>query len=310
MILIVSQAGDLHAEAVAGEISRLGGVSRLLDLSHFPARARLSIAYAESGPRIDYADGGGAFDLADVGAIWWRRPQPFGFDDSLGGGAHGRFALNECREAIDGLWQLLPVHWVNEPLRDDRAHRKTLQLKVAAEVGLVIPETLITNDPVRAASFLRDCVNIYKPFSALEEAWRETRLVGEAEIAQLDLLRHSPVIFQRYVEGVDIRVTVVGDRLFPAEIDVRSGSYPVDFRMCMADARIAECELPQPVESAIRALMSRLGLVYGALDFRRRPDGAHIFLEINPAGQWLFVEEAAGLAIAREIAAHLVAADR
>jgi hypothetical protein len=310
VILIVSKPGDLHAEAVMREIGLQGGASHLLDLSRFPAEARLSVAYRDAGLQIDYAEIGEAVDLSAVRAVWWRRPQPFGFEDGLDCGINGRFAHNECREAIDGLWQLLDAYWVNDPLRDDRAHRKLLQLKIATELGISIPRTLVTSDPARAKAFLAEGTNIYKPFSGLEEAWRETRLVGSEERSSLDLVRHAPVIFQRYVEGVDVRVTVVGDAVFAAEIDVRAADYPVDFRMSMAGARIDRCTLPEAVTRSIHALMRKLGLVYGALDFRRRPDGTYVFLEINPAGQWLFVEDATGLPIARRLAAHLVAADR
>ena len=56
--------------------------------------------------------------------------------------------------------------------------------------------------------------------------------------------------------------------------------------------------------------MRRLGIVYGAIDLRRTPDGRHVFLEVNPAGQWLFVEQATGQPIARALARALLAHDR
>ena len=40
----------------------------------------------------------------------------------------------------------------------------------------------------------------------------------------------------------------------------------------------------------------------GAFDLRRRDDGVHVFLEVNPAGQWLYVEEATGLPITAAVA--------
>lgn len=304
MILIVSAPGDVHAEAVQREIGHLGGESRILDLSSFPARASLSIDYAGSRPTIVFDDGD-PLDFSAVGSIWWRRPQPFGFDAALDDHVGLRFALAECTEAVTGLWQILDAFWINDPHWDDRAHRKVLQLAVAREIGMRLPRTVVTSDPRRARAFVAEGTNIYKPFSATESDWRETRIVTAEDIAQLDLLRHAPLILQRYIEGVDVRVTCVGDRIFAAEIDVRASSYPVDFRMSMADARIAPCILPETLETSIRLLMRRLKLVYGALDFRRTPDGEHIFLEVNPAGQWLFVEEPTGLPIAREIARRL-----
>ena len=62
--------------------------------------------------------------------------------------------------------------------------------------------------------------------------------------------------------------------------------------------------------AALLALRRRLGLWYGAIDLRRAPDGEFVFLEINPAGQWLFVEYATGQPIAQELAALLARLDR
>jgi len=50
------------------------------------------------------------------------------------------------------------------------------------------------------------------------------------------------------------------------------------------------------------ALQKRLQLVYGAIDMRRTPDGEYYFLEVNPAGQWHFVEQRTGLPISKAMA--------
>lgn len=309
MILIISADEDLHTQAVVDAIEREGGQSRVLDLSRFPARSQLSIAYEGSEPLASFCDLQGPLDLAEVGAIWWRRPQPFDFDDDLDKSTL-TFALEECREAIDGLWQILDAAWINDPVNDERAHRKVLQLKVAGECGLNVPETLITNDVILAASFAANGPCIYKPFSGTLQHWRETRLFGKAEQESLELLRYSPIILQHYIDGVDVRVTCVGDQLFAAEIDVRETKYPFDFRMSLPDAHVSPCTLPPELAAGIRRLMERLGLVYGALDFRRLADGRFLFLEINPAGQWLFVEEPTGLPIAFEMARALMRMDQ
>jgi len=104
-------------------------------------------------------------------------------------------------------------------------------------------------------------------------------------------------------------VTVVGRKVFAAEIDTSGGSYADDFRMNQ-DVTIRPTTLPPATIDAIHALMARLGLVYGALDFRRQPDGRLRFLEINPAGQFLFVEEQTGQPIARSVAETLLHLDR
>jgi glutathione synthase/RimK-type ligase-like ATP-grasp enzyme len=53
--------------------------------------------------------------------------------------------------------------------------------------------------------------------------------------------------------------------------------------------------------------MRRLGLVYGAIDLRLTGDGRYVFLEINPAGQFRYVEEQTGQPLAAALAARLAA---
>jgi glutathione synthase/RimK-type ligase-like ATP-grasp enzyme len=295
MILIVSFPGDAHAQAVAQALQARGATPMLLDLSRFPGQCQVELGYgtARRGEMWLRDAGWGDIDLRRCRAAWWRRPQPFGIPPEVTDNTHRAFAANEAREVFGGLWKLMDAVWVNDPQRDDLAHRKSYQLRAAEAVGLAVPETLITNAPEAARGFIARhgaARTVFKAFNGTRQAWRETRLVGEEELARLDLVRIAPVIFQGYVDGVDIRVTAIGDRLFPAEIDITDGDYAVDFRMNYDRMRIRPARLPADVEAKIRALMAHLGLVYGAIDLRRTSEG-YVFLEINPAGQWLFIEQ-------------------
>ncbi len=315
-VLVVSHQRDEHAEAVVREIERLGGDVAVLDLSLFPAQAQLAMRYdCCGGQRSTWTDPvNGELELSQVGAVWWRRPQLPQVSEDIRSEGHRQFAASEAHEAVAGLWNLLDADWVNQPDRDVVAHRKAYQLRVAQSVGLTIPVTVVTNDPAEARRFAdaRGYRNvIYKSFSATEAHWRETRLLKEEEVALLDSVQYAPVIFQEYVEAVyDLRITVVGREAFAAAIHSQQTSYPVDFRMDIASARIEAVSLPAAVTDRLLALMDRLGLVYGAIDMRLRPDGSYVFLEINPAGQWLFVEQETLQPVAAALARHLVDHDR
>lgn len=314
MIFIVSGLEDVHAQAVLAALTRAGADAQVIDLRAFPRDGALNLAFGGEDDARTLSLGGATHDLRAVRAVWWRRPQPYGVDPAITDPAAHNFVVHECHEAIEGLWRSLDAAWINDPARDDAAARKVWQLDVARACGLAIPRTLVTNDPARARAFVAAMGEgraIYKAFQGSEDAWRETRLLRPGELAQIDLVRHAPVIFQEYVPAdADLRVTVVGDRIFPAAIRGREGAYPVDFRMDMGGARIEPCALPAPVEAGLRRLMARLGLVYGAIDLRRTPEGGHVFLEVNPAGQWLFVEDQTGQPIAQALAEALIAAGR
>jgi hypothetical protein len=295
MILIVSFPGDAHCQAVAQALQARGKQPAMLDLSRFPALAQIELGYGmrRRGAMWLRDQAWGDIDLGQCRAAWWRRPQPFAIPPEVTDQTHRAFAASEAREVFGGLWRLMDAVWVNDPQRDDLAHRKSYQLRAAESVGFGVPETLITKAPAAARDFIlrhESGGTVFKAFNGTPQAWRETRLIRGEELACLDLVRFAPVIFQQYVVGTDIRVTVIGERIFPAEIDITDGDYAVDFRMNYDRLRIRPTRLPADVEASIRALMTHLGLVYGAIDLRRTEDGSYMFLEINPAGQWLFIE--------------------
>jgi glutathione synthase/RimK-type ligase-like ATP-grasp enzyme len=294
MILILSTRVDEHAQAVQIELTRRNAQSQLLDLSEFPQRLGLSITYDADDRSFMFGCSDGGLNLDDCGAIWWRRPQAPEISPQIPRTTHRQFAFNESVEALQGLWHALEPFWINDPARDHVAQRKAYQLRVASDVGLAIPVTLITNCTRAAAEFVarrgHDRV-IYKSFSALEHEWRETRLLAVDEVELLDNVKYAPVIFQEYIPAsVDLRITIVGDEIFAAAIYSQETSYKVDCRIDIAHARIEAVELPAKVQEQLHALMQRMGLVYGAVDMRLTPDGRFVFLEINPAGQWLFIE--------------------
>jgi glutathione synthase/RimK-type ligase-like ATP-grasp enzyme len=311
LILIISHAKDPHARRVLQLLEQAGRGATLLDLSALPEATALTIAYDPAGVRraILTASGSESVDLLAARSVWWRRPQVPNLSaiqdpDILA------FTHNEWHEAIQGLWQLVPAPWMNPPPQDEVASRKALQLHLAARSGLGIPPTLITSDPAMAREFLErqgQRRTIFKTFSCTHAIWRETRLVEAGERELLEHVRWAPVIFQDYIEAdADVRVTVVGDRVFAAAIDTSESDYRVDFRMSLGQARMTPTELPEPLTGRLLSFMRSLGLVYGAIDLRRTPSGDYVFLEVNTAGEFLFVEERTGLPIAQAVADWLI----
>ena len=307
-IVLISHTRDPHAVAVHRRLTACGHPVRILDLAALPSRASLTVALGDGVRTLRCEVDGEAIDLAAARSFWWRRPR---FPDliAIGDPDARTFAANEWNEAIAGLWQLVGGRWMNPPARDDIATRKALQLRLAAEAGLRVPRTLMTSDPAAARAFIeREGVGraIFKTFSCTHAVWRETRLVTREALEHLDAVRFAPVIFQEYVPAeADVRVTVVGDRIFAAAIDMSGASYPADFRPILGERTITPTELPRPVRAALRTVLDRLGLVFGAVDLRRTPAGDYVFFEVNTAGEFLFIEERTGQPITRAVAAWL-----
>lgn len=300
MILLVSHPGDDHLAPVQNELGRMGRQSFLLDTSQLPVSTAM---YAAHSPRRDERrlrlPDGAWVDLGSCRSGWWRRALPPTPDPRITDPVQSAWAANETFEALSGFWEALPIAWVSPPRVIEKTMMKTWQLPAAREAGLEIPDTLITSDPEAARRFI-DGVGlgkvVCKAFSATPEHWRETRLVTETEYAVLDRVAAAPVIFQEFVPAeVDLRITVVGEEFFPAAIHSQDLPYPLDFRLYLDSGQgvlIKPAELPREVQAGLRALLKSAGLRYGAIDMRRTPDGRHVFLEINPAGQWRFVEDA------------------
>lgn len=315
-VLIIAPERDEHAQAVGREIGRLGVRAEIVDVGAFPETISLTMRYeCCTGRRAFHLEGhGGRLNLAEFGSVWWRRPSHPSITGAMGRPSHRLFAANEAQEALNGLWHSMDADWINNPALDYVAQRKAYQLSAAQDVGLTIPATLITSDPFEARKFVdaRGYRNVvYKSFSSTADEWRETRLLREDEIQLLDLVRHAPVIFQSYAPAIyDLRITVIDDRIFPAAIFSQETDYTIDCRIDIGNARIEQVALPPAVEAQLLALMRRVGLVYGAIDMRLQPDGTYVFLELNPAGQFLYIEVASGLPITVAMAAALVKRDQ
>ncbi len=312
MILVVSYPDEEHTAQVVAHLVQAGHEVVQIDLAEFPSQRAIEFSWGGAGPPAFWmAHEGRQVNLADTRAVWWRRVSNFAVDPAVGQGERSAFAQSETAQAMHGMLESLHCPWMNPHLADAAAHHKPYQWSVAQALGLKLPRTLVTTDARAARAFIdsvRPAKVVFKAFLAAIQDWRETRLVEQEDLDRLELVRLAPVIFQEYIPGVDLRITMVGDDIFAAEIDARQTSYEVDMRMVVGEAKVAAVTLPAPVQHQLRQLQHRLGLVYGAIDMRRTDAGEYVFLEVNPAGQWLFVEQRTGLPIAKAMADYLAAA--
>lgn len=314
MILVVSFRDNPHVQAVLDHLKR---PVEVFDVADFPTRSVIDMGFGGGGHPSDHLVLTGPshrpVHAEEVGAVWYRRERPMQLDPALTDGTSKLFAWSESTEALTGFWRSLGCFWMNPPAGDEAAQRKVRQLQLAREVGLEVPETLITNDPYRARAFVEKHLAggvIRKAFRNIPEAPRSTELVTVADLTRMDEVRFAPVTFQAYVPAeVDLRVVVVEDEIFA--IAIRSApEFRTDYRMGIGSAAFSTWTLPDQVATALLGLHRRLGIVYGASDFRVTPDGAHVFLEVNSAGEYLFASERTGQPVPQAIAAALERHDR
>lgn len=246
-------------------------------------------------PACSIACGGATFDLDEIGSVYYRRavrPEASRVDVEF-----RAFANAELRHLYEGLIMRPEILWVNPLEATDRAERKIYQLRLAEANGLLIPPTLVSNDRPALVRFAAEqgrviCKTISQGMVICGgEAFAiYTREVTPEDVAQIPESMSVPTFLQRLIpKGRDVRVTIIGESIFPVEILLPGGS-SIDWRASREGLIYRSCEIPQAVERACRALMSALGISYGAFDFVCSDESEWYFLEVNPAGEWAWLE--------------------
>ncbi|WP_437956345.1 MvdD family ATP-grasp ribosomal peptide maturase [Sorangium sp. So ce119] len=317
-VLIITHSQDNECvDRVAAAIAGLGGRAFRFDTDAFPQGARLALA---SGPGAGRSTlrapgaGAGELDLADVTAVWYRRVAhgsglPTSMDPQLRSAS-----IQEAKQTVEGMLAALRVPQV-DPLPAVRfASNKQVQLDIAREVGLDTPRTLTTNDADAARAFAAACpggviakmLSSFAVYRGGEEHVVFTNALGAEDLADMRGLSLCPMTFQEKIpKARELRVTVVGERVFSASVDSQAApGAEIDWRrqgIELIDTWRKDA-LPPDVEAGVLRLMDQLGLNYGAIDILRTPDGRHVFLEVNPSGEFFWLERTPGLSISEALA--------
>jgi len=311
VVLVVSPHDDLHALGVISVLRRAHRATVYqLDMQTFPrsASASFSIDGGDSQlTRAHWKGSDGLLDLDRVKSVWWRRPHGAEIERLFTGIDHGRFVQTECDHFLQGLLWSRRSLWVNDPMNNLRAGRKIVQLARARDAQLTLPATLITNDAVEARHFVESLPGraIFKRTGGGPGPASKTSFVTPDIIGRLDSIVDSPTTFQSYVEAtLDLRVIWIDGELWTVSIDSQRGASPEDSRFDNSVA-FEQYALPHSVADRLSTLMNNLGLVYGAIDLRVGVDGEFYFLEVNPAGQFVYLELKTGLPIMAALASVL-----
>ncbi len=311
VVLVVSQAHDLHAQGVISVLRREFHASVYhLDMQAFPRTVTSS--YSMTAHRGEQTRWKGSapddtLDLDRVRSVWWRRPQSAELTRLFTGVDHGQFVQTECDHFLQGLLWSRRCLWVNDPMNNLRASRKIVQLSRARDVGLAMPSTLITNDPAEARGFIEGLPGraIFKRTGSASGPVSKTSFITPEILRRLDTIVDCPTTFQSYVDAeLDLRVVWIDGDLWTVSIDSQAGVSPEDSRFDNSVA-FQPYTLPRSVADRITELMASLGLVYGAIDLRLGKDGEFYFLEVNPAGQFVYLELKTGLPIMSAVASVL-----
>ena len=315
-VVIFSISADLHADRVIACLPECVEALRL----NLDDPSTWSLSYLNGDVRI--STNTETIGLDEIVSVFLRRtpnfdafkrtvaPQHLEYSDFI---ANQKFSLfSDCLAVLD-----FSKPFVNSLATANKAG-KAVQAKAAAAVGLATPATYMGANAGDASRFVRNVFGKGERVCSKAIANTKVHINGQQHtrfteihdpatlVESLGSLESCPIIFQEYAsKAYEIRATVIGDRIFASRIDSQNagGGTAVDWRRYdIPKTPHSKYELPNEVRDRILALQRRLGLIYSSFDLVRTPDGQYIFLETNPFGQWLWIEDLTGLPISKAIA--------
>jgi len=317
MVLLITNKWDISVDYVVRELRSRGVPFLRLNTEDLPY-SDCTVTFPDPSFLLS-ASGQTVEMVGSLRSVLFRRPgRPF--DEGKRTGVPEevavQYSVEQWHAFIEGLLGIDNVLWINHPRANDSIECKILQLKRAATIGFTIPRTCITSSRERADEFIQSCHGraVAKSLSSsLIEYPDRDYFVFTTPVVSLDGVRPAeigiaPLILQECLEEkTDYRVTVVGRKVHSVRIEAAYGSHvPVDWRTKKSGLRFVPCELPEDVRMRCMRYVSDCGLVFGAIDLAATR-GTFYFLEINPNGEWGWLQSSAGLPIAETIVDYLTA---
>jgi hypothetical protein len=300
-----------NRDDVSADLLVIECLARHIDLYRFnsedyPARIRLS-ANPLLPSEAFLADDAERVGIGEAG-IWVWRPEWPTIDARVTDPMDAELARQESVAALGGVLRALGHRCVSPPDAMQAARWKISQLAVAQSTGMLVPETLLTSDPLEAMAFvgnsfpsvLKAVAEARVSIGADEWTGFVSRVSSDTDWASVTI---APVVLQReIVKRADLRVTVVGSELFPVLIRVPEAA-PVDFRAVDPyDCLYETYNIDPKLADSCLGFLNQFGLKFGAFDFAIDMEGRAWFLECNPAGQWGWLEQFTGMHITAALA--------
>jgi glutathione synthase/RimK-type ligase-like ATP-grasp enzyme len=313
-IVILTCTEDLHTESVVNILKEKYFIEPIILEREFYGESWTisgSIINGEPKSIIEYNNK--SYSIDELGAFWNRRnftTETTKKDSS----SINSYIASQCSMHVNGLFRYISniIPTMNKPLANANATSKFYQNTVALKNELKVPPSFFGGSPDLAFDFINsidqnDTISI-KPIESTHLKMDDgntyahyNSIFEKRPRNQLDSLSDCPVILQKFIEKkMEFRVTVVGQEIFTASIDTSKASREakVDWRHYdWANTPYRTCTLPKIICDKILGLMNDLNLVFGAIDLILDQEDQFHFLEVNPQGQWLWVEDLTELKI-------------
>jgi len=309
MLLVLSNSKDVTADYLCGKLKEVTA-----PFVRFDTDVSLPVTSVHfSLDKIYFTFDGTRYPPQAFSHVWYRRPEKLRHA-AMPDSPEGKYTLDEWADAIEGLLAHIPKErWMNHPACNARASRKLAQLSAARSCDLLVPDTLVTQDPDELRGFYARHKGrvVAKPMSTgyVERPDQSTDLliytnrVTLQDLEDLSDLPACPALFQEYIDKIsDVRITVVDQNIHAVELLAKEsdGSVRCDVRRDnMAGVEYRRVSPPPDLLMKLARLLNCYSLRYAAIDMAVGRDGGWYFLEINPNGQWAWLDLYGGMQIAQ-----------
>lgn len=315
-LLILSRESDKTVEFILPELNRHNIPWLWWDPGSLPTKSSMSLnmrdgkwegtidtsAIIKGSSEIDVSVSNLSF-AEDIGVIWYRRPTKDHAAWETPNKELIDFVNTEVNWYLKSFYasEIIPI--VCNPMKGRKASVRTLQLTVAKNLDFKVPNTYIGNTPKDIREFweknekkiiVKGIHTSATTNPSGEKVGLFTSRVKKEDLASRESLRACPSIYQEEVsKDFEVRVTVVGSEVFAVEIHSQESPHTrMDWRNYDFDRTPHQIhDLPLEVEHKCQEIVEKLQLQYGAIDLVVTPKGEYVFLEINPFGQWGWLEE-------------------
>ncbi len=320
LVLVLTNSCDIVADKVIQLMRDRGGSVARFDPADMPLRSTLTMQLgAKTVPPYLFRDYGPGIELDQVKSVWYRRPSTFILPRYSTEHA-ARFAASELAMALGGALRSLYCFWMNSPGAIVEAGYKVDQLVRADKVGLLVPDTCVTSQPAHARRFVREHngkviikvmgdPDIYAPGegpAVIGNIYTSRLRVDEP--VPYERVQDAPVLLQEEIpKQADIRIIVIGDIVHAVAIDSQQDEQTVvDWRRGGPGLAHEVIDLPEQLRSQLLSLTGSYHLSFAAIDMVLDTSGQYIFLEINPSGEWGWLERVTDLDISSSVATILM----
>jgi hypothetical protein len=314
-LLIVTSESDTHADAVINELKKVQQKILInpvrLNSENFIKNTNYFYEWQSSGRRINsflsFKDS--LVNVQDIGVIWWRKPDQYAVFPEVTDDSAIKYCQQETESLIYSLWGLYPqAKWVNCYYRMRLPSHRINQIPIAQNLGIKIPPTLITNSYEAICDFLKIQGNcIIKPMrysGFVHDGKQYACYTRPIDLNTIKIFKHSiqlaPVFLQKRInKKAEYRVTLIGKNHFVCRIEaqhINDADVTLDWRVTEPEKLIhTPDELPKEYIKQLFKMLDEFGLNFGAFDIIRDDDDTLYFIELNPNGQWYWIEILTGM---------------